>query len=187
MKCQANWYIAHLFLLSIIYILYKSKYSVYGTFNHLLCQKDKTTQSKRNKYSFVWSISSKKRKQVQQSRFIILLVVCLLCWILAKIYYLDWRRNSPINVKSNRTNKKNNNSSRSRRRTTFNNESARLHRKRRWSTASCNTSSAVSAPLTSYKKDNSGRLAIHSSKLAEDTIRYHFHLLLMSSQTLVCY
>ena len=43
---------------------------------------------------------------------------------------------------------------RSRRRTTFNNESARLHRKRRWSTASCNTSSAVPAPLPSYKKDN---------------------------------
>ena len=76
---------------------------------------------------------------------------------------------------------------RSRHRTTFNNESARLHRKRHWSIASYNTSSAVPAPLPSYKKDNSGRPAIHMSKLAEDTIRYHFHLLLMSSQTLVRY
>ena len=76
---------------------------------------------------------------------------------------------------------------RSRRRTTFNNESARLHRKRRWSTASYNTSSAAPAPLPSYKKDNSGRPAIHLSKLTKDTIRYHFHLLLVSSQTLVCY
>ena len=73
------------------------------------------------------------------------------------------------------------------RRTTFNNESARLHRKRRWSTASYNTSSAVSAPLPSYKRDNSGRPAIHLSKLAEDTIQYHFHLLLVSSHSLVCY
>ena len=76
---------------------------------------------------------------------------------------------------------------RSRRRTTFNNEPARLHRKRRWSTASYNTLSAVPAPLPSYKKNNSGRPAIHLSQLAEDTIWYHFHLLLVSSQTLVCY
>ena len=74
---------------------------------------------------------------------------------------------------------------RSRHRTTFNNELARLHRKRHWLTASYNTSSAVPVPLPSYKKDNSGRPAIHLSKLAE--IRYHFHLLLVSSQTLVCY
>ena len=76
---------------------------------------------------------------------------------------------------------------RSRHRPTFNNELAQLHRKCQWSTASYNTSSAVPAPLPSYKKDNSGRSAIHLSKLAKDTIRYHFHLLLMSSQTLVCY
>ena len=75
----------------------------------------------------------------------------------------------------------------SRRRTTFNNESAWLHRKHRWLTASYNTSSVVPAPLPLYKKDNSGRSAIHLSKLAEDTIRYHFHLLLVSSQILVCY
>ena len=76
---------------------------------------------------------------------------------------------------------------RSRRRTISNNKSAWLHHKCRWSTASYNMSSAVSALLSSYKKHNSGRPAIHLSKLAEDTIRYHFHLLLMSSQTLVCY
>ena len=76
---------------------------------------------------------------------------------------------------------------RSRRRTAFNNEPARLHRKRCWSIASYNTSSAVPAPLPSYKKDNFGRPAMHLSKLAEDTIRYHFHLLLVSSQTLACY
>ena len=76
---------------------------------------------------------------------------------------------------------------RSRRRTTFNNKSAWLHRKRRWSNAFYNMSSAVPTPLPSYKKDNSGRLAMHLSKLAEDTIRYHFHLLLVSSQTLVYY
>ena len=76
---------------------------------------------------------------------------------------------------------------RSRRRTTFNNEPARLHHKRRWSIASYNTSSAVPAPLPSYKKDNSGRLAMYLSKLADDAIRYHFHLLLVTSQTLVCY
>ena len=68
----------------------------------------------------------------------------------------------------------------SRRRTTFYNESARLYRNPRWSTVSCNTSSAAPAPLPSYKKDNSGRPAIHFSKLAEDTIRYHFHLHLVS-------
>ena len=76
---------------------------------------------------------------------------------------------------------------RSRRRTTFNNELARLLRKRCWSTVSYNMSSAVPAPLPLYKKDNSGRPALHLSKLAEYTIRYHFHLLLMSSQTHVCY
>ena len=72
-------------------------------------------------------------------------------------------------------------------RTTFNNESAWLHRKRRWSNASYNMSFAISAPLPSYKKDNSGRPAMYLSKIAEDTIRYHFHLLLVSSQTLVYY
>ena len=72
----------------------------------------------------------------------------------------------------------------SRRRTASSNESARLHRKRCWSTASYNMSSAVPAPLPSYKKDNSGRPAIHLSKLPEDTIRYHFRLLLVSSKLL---
>ena len=76
---------------------------------------------------------------------------------------------------------------RSRHRTTFNNESARLHCKRRWSAASYNTSSAVPTPLPSYEKDNSGRPAILLSQQAEDTIRYHFHLLLVSSQNLVCH
>ena len=28
---------------------------------------------------------------------------------------------------------------------------------------------------------------MHLSKLADDTIRYHFHLLLVTNQTLVCY
>ena len=76
---------------------------------------------------------------------------------------------------------------RSRRRTAFNNGLVRLHRKHRWSTASYNSSSAVPAPLSSYKKDNSGRPAIHLSTLAEYAIQYHFHLLQVSSQTLVCY
>lgn len=76
---------------------------------------------------------------------------------------------------------------RTRRRTTSNNESVRLHRKRRWSAVSYNSPSVVPTPLPSYKKGNSGRPAIHLSELAEDTIRYHFHLLLVSSQTLFCY
>lgn len=75
---------------------------------------------------------------------------------------------------------------RTRRRTTSSTESSRSHRKRRWSTISQELPIAVPTPIPSKKQGNSGRPKIRLSELAEDTIRYHFHLLLVSSLTAIC-
>ena len=76
---------------------------------------------------------------------------------------------------------------RTRRQTTSSVESSRSHRKRRWSTISQELPSAIPTPLPSKKAGSSGRPKIRLSELAEDTIRYHFHLLLVSSLASICY
>lgn len=76
---------------------------------------------------------------------------------------------------------------RTRRQTTSSVESSRSHRKRRWSTISQELPSAIPTPLPSKKAGSSGRPKIRLSELAEDTIRYHFHLLLVSSLASMCY
>lgn len=76
---------------------------------------------------------------------------------------------------------------RTRRRTTSSIVSSLSHRKRRWSTISQELPTAVPTPIPSRKEGNSGRPKIRLSELAEDTIRYHFHLLLVSNLTVICY
>ena len=70
----------------------------------------------------------------------------------------------------------------SRRRTISSTHQSHSHRKRRWSAVSYDSASTITTPLPSKKEGNSGQTAVCLSELAEDTIRYHFHLLLVSSR-----
>ena len=56
---------------------------------------------------------------------------------------------------------------------------SRSHRKRRWSSvALSNTISTIAFPVPPCKTGNSGRPPFVLTEMAEDTIRYHFHLIL---------
>ena len=57
--------------------------------------------------------------------------------------------------------------------------SSRSHRKRRWSSvALSDTISTIPFPVPPRKTGNSGRPPFVLTEMAEDTIRYHFHLIL---------